>query len=93
MGTREEVVKETNDLQSSYKSNAFLLLTMGLRLGTVDYEQLYRDNVLDGPDDKKLDFSISTLMGVAPSWHKVIKVPRGMEENQNQTRQAISTQP
>jgi hypothetical protein len=29
---------------------------MGLKLGNADYEQLYRDSVLDGPDDKKVDF-------------------------------------
>jgi len=56
MPSRDDVIKAVTELRASFGSNAFLLFTMGLKLGTADYEQLYRDSVLDGPDDKKVDF-------------------------------------
>jgi len=56
MSSRDDVVKAVTELRASFPSNAFLLFTIGLKLGTADYEQLYRDSVLDGPDDKKVDF-------------------------------------
>lgn len=55
MSSREDVLKAVTDLSASFAPNGFLLFTMGLRLNSGDYEQLYRDSVLDGPDDKKLD--------------------------------------
>jgi len=55
MSSRDDVVRAVESLQT-LSPNAFLLFAMGLRLGREDYEELYRDNVLDGPDDKKLDF-------------------------------------
>lgn len=56
MSSRQDVLKTVTDLRASFAPNAFLLFTMGLRLNTGDYEQLYRESVLDGPDDKKIDF-------------------------------------
>jgi len=56
MSSRDDVIKAVTELHTSFPSNAFLLFTMGLKLGNADYEQLYRDSVLDGPDDKKVDF-------------------------------------
>jgi hypothetical protein len=56
MSSRDDVVRAVTDLRASFGTNAFLLFTMGLRLNTADYDQIYRDSVLDGPDDKKVDF-------------------------------------
>ena len=56
MGIREEIIEQVAALEPDFAHNAFLLFAMGLRLGTADYDQLHSDNVLDGPDDKKVDF-------------------------------------
>ena len=55
MKSREEIVEAVGEL-SKYHPNPFLLFVMSLRLGTEDYDEIYRDNVLDGSDDKKVDF-------------------------------------
>lgn len=56
MGTEEEIRDAVAELGKTYPSSAFLLYAMGLRLRTMDYDEIFRDNVLDGPDDKKVDF-------------------------------------
>jgi len=56
MSSRDTVVSEIRSLSAFFPGNAFLLFSMGLKLGNTDYEELFRDNVLDGPDDKKVDF-------------------------------------
>ena len=56
MGTREEIIEIVDDLKQEFSVHAYLLFAMGLRLGTEDYKQLKRDNLLDSYDDKKIDF-------------------------------------
>lgn len=56
MTAEDDVLSAAIELAKEFPTNAFLLYAMGLRLGTADYEDLYRDNLLDGPDDKKVDF-------------------------------------
>ena len=56
MSTREDVVKAVGEIRASIPTNSFLLSAMGLRIGTVDYEELHREGVLDGPHNKKVDF-------------------------------------
>jgi hypothetical protein len=56
MTSRDDVIKAVEELRPTYGSNSFLLFAMGLRLGNTDYDQIFRDHVLDGPDDKKVDF-------------------------------------
>ena len=51
------VVKgEVEKLQSAGYREPFLLYAMGLRLRTLDYDSLQTDDLLDGGDDKKVDF-------------------------------------
>jgi hypothetical protein len=52
----ETLKREVDGLDDAFASNAFLLYAMGLRLGTMDYEGLRDDALLDDPDDKKVDF-------------------------------------
>lgn len=43
-------------LKSVEPDNTYLLYAMGLRLATMDYYALHLNNLLDRPDDKKIDF-------------------------------------
>lgn len=58
MTVEEEIIKQSMELENEFgnKSLGFLLFTMGLKFNTMDYMKLYRDNVTDGEDDKKVDF-------------------------------------
>ncbi len=47
---------EIEELVPDFGNNAYLLYAMGLRLGTLDYDGLRTECLLDGPDDKKIDF-------------------------------------
>jgi len=51
-----DLKKQVQALEDEFGDHAYLLYAMGLRLRTLDYDTLLRDNVLDGPDDKKVDF-------------------------------------
>lgn len=42
--------------QQELPNQTYLLYAMALRLGTMDYTSLRTDDLLDGPDDKKIDF-------------------------------------
>src|SRR5262245_32386090 len=48
--------QDIKSLQSVEPDNTYLLYAMGLRLATMDYPALRLNNLLDGPDDKKIDF-------------------------------------
>jgi hypothetical protein len=52
----DDVKREVEELSPTLGENAYLLYSMGLRLRTLDYDQLRDDSLLDGPDDKKIDF-------------------------------------
>lgn len=52
----DDVKREVEELSTTLADNAYLLYAMGRRLRTLDYEQLRDDSLLDGPDDKKIDF-------------------------------------
>ena len=56
MSMAAEVQKQVTAIEGKFAPNALLLFVMGLKLRTDDYEELKRDYLLDGPDDKKLDF-------------------------------------
>jgi hypothetical protein len=57
MATEWETLRhEVETLTSDFPDQTYLLYAMGLRLGTMDYHTLRTDNLLDGPDDKKVDF-------------------------------------
>jgi AIPR protein len=47
---------EVEELRKEFPENTYLLYAIGLRLSTMDYRELQINNVLDGPDDKKVDF-------------------------------------
>ncbi len=47
---------EIDELRQEVPQNTYLLYAMGLRLGTMDYDALSVNSLLDGPDDKKIDF-------------------------------------
>ncbi|MCH7607790.1 MAG: hypothetical protein IIC94_04390 [Chloroflexi bacterium] len=47
---------EVDRLTEDFPTQPFLLYAMGLRLRTMDYQELAADNLVDGPDDKKIDF-------------------------------------
>lgn len=51
-----DLKREVEVLSSEFTGNEFLLYAMGLRLRTMDYQSLYEDCLVDGPDDKKIDF-------------------------------------
>ncbi len=51
-----ELQHEIDALTPTFGRHAFLLYAMGLRLGMLDYEILWSESLLDGPDDKKIDF-------------------------------------
>lgn len=48
--------QDIDSLRATEPENTYLLYAMGLRLGTMDYYSLRLNNLLDGPDDKKVDF-------------------------------------
>lgn len=52
----ERLRQEVESLRQEFPEQAYLLYAMGLRLRTMDYDSLATDCVLDGPDDKKIDF-------------------------------------
>ncbi len=52
----EVVQQEVERLRTSGLREPFLLYSMGLRLRTLDYETLQTEDLLDGGDDKKVDF-------------------------------------
>ena len=52
----EDLQREIDALSADVGHPAYLLYAMGLRLGTLDYTGLQTDCLLDGPDDKKVDF-------------------------------------
>jgi hypothetical protein len=58
MSAEQDVEAGIAELLPTFGNNSLLLYAMGLRLGTSEYEELYRDNVLDGSDDKKVDFYV-----------------------------------
>ena len=51
-----ELRHDVGELAPIFGRQSFLLYAMGLRLGTLDYENLRSESLLDGPDDKKVDF-------------------------------------
>ena len=58
--------REVDTLAVNFPNQTYLLYAMGLRLGTMDYPTLETDDLLDGPDDKKVDFCrIDLESGVA----------------------------
>jgi hypothetical protein len=52
----EDLRREISELRGTLGSQAYLLYAMGLRLNTLDYGSLATESLLDGPDDKKIDF-------------------------------------
>jgi len=48
--------KQVTEMEAQFGQHAYLLYAMGLKLRTMDYGRLAADCVLDGPDDKKIDF-------------------------------------
>ncbi len=61
-----EVRDAVDSLRAEFPEHAYLLFAAGLLLSTGDYEQLARDAVLDGVDDKKIDlFFIDREVGRA----------------------------
>lgn len=54
--TEEAVRAAVTQLREQFPESAVLLFSMGLRAGTMDYEELHREGVLEGGDDKKIDF-------------------------------------
>jgi hypothetical protein len=47
---------EVGELTPTFGSNSFLIYSMGLHLRTLDYRSLSTECLLDGPQDKKVDF-------------------------------------
>lgn len=54
--SKEAVRAQVTELQGDYGRNAYLLYAMGLEIGTNDYDSLRRYNLLDHPQDRKIDF-------------------------------------
>lgn len=52
----ETLRREVEALAQDFPNQTYLLYAMGLRLGTMDYDSLQTDHLLDGSDDKKVDF-------------------------------------
>jgi hypothetical protein len=62
----EALHREVSNLSSELPEQTYLLYAMGLRLSTLDYEDLKTNCLLDGPDDKKVDFfNLDLESGVA----------------------------
>ena len=54
------------ELDLRFPGNGYLLYAMALRLRTMDYDEIGNDGLVDGPDDKKVDFAyLDTATGVA----------------------------
>ena len=51
-----EIKLAVDELRIDFEDHAYLLFSAGLLLSTGDYEHLMSDSVLDGADDKKIDF-------------------------------------
>lgn len=54
--SKAAVKAEVEALAGNYGQQAYLLYAMGLEIGNDDYESLFRDAVIDGPGDRKIDF-------------------------------------
>jgi hypothetical protein len=48
--------QEVDSVAARFPEQPYLLYAMGLRLRTMDYQTLFADCLLDGSDDKKIDF-------------------------------------
>ena len=53
---KQAVRAQFTRLEGDYGRNAYLLYAMGLVIGTNDYDSLRRYNLLDNPQDRKIDF-------------------------------------
>ncbi len=56
MTARDDVLGSIEEIRKQFPRDATLMEMMGLRLGRAEYDDLHREGVLDGPDDKKIDF-------------------------------------
>ena len=54
-GQHKHVRDAVDSLRDDFGDHAYLIFVSGLLLSTGDYEQIHRDSILDGPDDKKID--------------------------------------
>ncbi len=62
----DQIRSEVEALNEAGHRQPYLLYAMGLRLRTLDYEGLQEDSLLDGGDDKKIDFfSLDLDLGTA----------------------------
>ncbi len=52
----KELIQALDRFTAEYGRDTYLLYAMGLHIGTLDLSTLRADCLLDGPDDKKIDF-------------------------------------
>lgn len=53
----DELRTEVEKIRLEFPTDAYQMFAAGLVINSVDYADIKRDNILDGPDDKKIDFS------------------------------------
>ncbi|WP_420444364.1 AIPR family protein [Candidatus Poriferisodalis sp.] len=53
---KTQIIEAVDQLNQEFGTNSYTIFAAGLLLASGDYEQLMREGLLDGHDDKKIDF-------------------------------------
>ena len=88
--SKEDVKAEVDELAQAHGRSALLLYAMGLKLGTMDYDTLAMESLLDGPTTRRSTSYTSILSVASPPLRSRTSRTIGMRLRPPATRRPIS---